>query len=377
MKAGRIGALLVTSHSDRPEAETIIGLHELGFRLHVLCSPRARHLERMRRAGVAVTPLELRGKVDPAAIRLIRGELQGGAYRILHLFNNKAAVNGLLAAWGIPARVVVYRGIVGNESFLNPFSWMRCLNPRVDRIVCVADAVRRHFLDMRLLGLRLSPEKLVTIHKGHDLSWYDFAPVSRAELGLDEGAFLVGCVANWRPRKGIEVLVDAVDRLPDSVDLHLLLVGQLKSEALLQRIRSSRRAARIHVLGHRDDAPEVAAGCDVAVLPSLRREGLPKSIIEAMACGVAPVVTSVGGNVELVEHEASGLVVPPSDADALADALTRLYRDRELRRRLGAAARERIRTRFTIGRTIAETARLYRELAELPLPAPRAVSGLP
>ncbi|HEX6995733.1 MAG TPA: glycosyltransferase family 4 protein [Gammaproteobacteria bacterium] len=358
-----VGALLVTSFSDRPEAETIIGLHRLGFRLRVMSSPRAAHYERMKEAGVSVVPLEFRGKLDTAAIRAIRRELTSDRYDILHLFNNKAAVNGLLAARGVPIRVVVYRGIVGNESFANPFSWMRCLNPRVDRIVCVAEAVREYFLGLRLLGLRVPPEKAVTIYKGHDLAWYDQPPVARPTLGISSHAFVACCVANWRPRKGIEVLLDAFERLPDDVDAHLLLVGNMKNDALQKRLRAHRRAERIHLLGYRRDAAAVVAAADVAVLPSLRREGLPKTVIEAMAYGVAPIVTAVGGSPELVEDGVSGLVVPPGDAEALANALLRLYSDREAARALGAAARQRIASRFTIGRTIAETAQLYRELA--------------
>ncbi len=358
-----VSALLVTSFSDRPEAETIIGLHELGFRIRVMSSPRAAHYERMRRAGVPVVPLEFRGKLDLAAVRAIRRELESGGYDILHLFNNKATVNGLIAARGVPVRIVVYRGIVGNESFANPFSWMRSLNPRVDRIVCVAEAVREYFLTLKLLGLRVPPEKVVTIYKGHDLAWYDQPPVARSTLGVPPDAFVACCVANWRPRKGIEVLLDAFERLPDHVNAHLLLVGHMESEALQKRLRTNRRAADIHLLGYRRDAAAVVAAADVAVLPSLRREGLPKTVIEAMAYGVAPIVTAVGGSPELVEHGVSGLVVPPGDAAALADALLRLYDDRELTRALGAAARQRIGSRFTIGRTIAETAKLYRELA--------------
>ena len=358
-----IGALLITSFSDRPEAETIIGLHELGFRLRVMSSPRALHFERMKQAGVPVVPLEFRGKLDLEAVRAIRRELESGGYDILHLFSNKAAMNGILAARGIPVRIVVYRGIVGNETFLNPFSWMRCLNPRVDRIVCVAEAVREYFLRLNVLGLRVPPEKLVTIYKGHDLEWYDQPPVARSSLGVPEDAFIVCCVANWRPRKGIEVLLDAFERLPDDVNAHLLLVGNMESESVRGRLRANRRAANIHVLGYRRDAAAVVAAADVAVLPSLKREGLPKTVIEAMAYGVAPIVTAVGGSPELVEHGKSGLVVPPGDPDALADALLRLYEDRELARTLGDAARQRIANDFTIGRTIAETAKLYRELA--------------
>lgn len=356
-------ALVVTSHSDRPEAETFIGLAARGVELRVLCSPAAPHFARLEQAGVDVRPFEIRRRFDPDAIAALRRELETGRYALAHLFNNKAVLNGLKAAKGLPVKIVTYRGIVGNESFYNPMSWLRYLNPRVDRIVCVAEAVRRYLLDLRFFGHRLPPEKVVTIYKGHDLGWYTAEPISRRELGLPDDAFLIGCVANWRPRKGIEVLVDACAALRDRRDAYLLLAGHMDAAPLRERIERSPLRERIRLLGYRKDAPRVVAACDVAVLPSLRREGLPKTVIEAMAYAVAPVVTDVGGSAELVEDRRSGRVVPPGDARALGAALVELYERPEERRMLGQAARRRIGECFTIGKTIEQTYELYRELA--------------
>jgi glycosyltransferase involved in cell wall biosynthesis len=260
-------------------------------------------------------------------------------------------------------KIVTYRGIVGNESFLNPFSWMRYLNPRVDRIVCVAEAVRRYFIEMRLLGLKVPIEKVVTIYKGHDLSWYRDTPVDRRALGIPTDSFVVGCVANWRPRKGVEVLLEACRSLPPDASIHVLLVGNMDSPGLKARIDASPYRNRIHVLGFRADAPAVIAACDAAVLPSIKREGLPKTVIEAMAYGVPPIVTDCGGSPELVVDGVSGLVVPVRDPVAISHAIRTLYEDAALRARLGRAARERIRDDFRIEDTVARTLALYRDLA--------------
>ena len=101
----------------------------------------------------------------------------------------------------------------------------------------------------------------------------------------------------------------------------------------------------------------------MAVLPSIKREGLPRSVIEAMAYKTPPIVTDSGGNPELVVDGISGLVVPARDSAAIARAIRRLHDDAELRNRMGAAARERIRTHFRIEDTIAKTEALYRDLA--------------
>ncbi len=90
--------------------------------------------------------------------------------------------------------------------------------------------------------------------------------------------------------------------------------------------------------GERSDIAKIWAKCHIAVLPSFYREGLPKSLLEAAACGRPLVATDVLGCREVVRDGATGLLVPPRDAKALAHALERLARDRDLRRRMGAAA---------------------------------------
>jgi glycosyltransferase involved in cell wall biosynthesis len=359
-----IAVLCVTAHSDRPEAETFIGVRAEGIDVHVMCSPHARHFQRLRDAGVEVTPLEIEHRLDFAAIGRIRTELSTRRYDVIHLFNNKAVLNGLIAARRSATRVVAYRGIVGNVSFWNPICRLRYLNARVDRIVCVAEAVRAYFLSLRFLGRRVPPSNLVTIYKGHDLAWYQDTPTDLTELGVPATAFVVGCVANWRPRKGIEVLVEAFGLLPPDPAFHLALVGDMRSPRLARAIESHRYRDRIHVLGMRQDAPAVIAACNIAVLPSLRREGLPKTVIEAMAYSVPVVVTNVGGSAELVENDRSGIVVAPGDAAALANAILRIRQQPELARELGRRGRDRIRDHFSIRTTIARTAALYRGLAD-------------
>jgi len=358
----KIKVLCMTEDGDRPTVATFVGLARAGVDVRVMCPRPSGSYDALIAAGVRVLDAEFPGRLDLARVRALRAQLRAGRYDILHVFSNRALESGLVAARGLPVRIVAYRGIVGNVSFASPFSWMRFLNPRVDRIVCVADAVRDYFLAMRPKFLRIPADKLVTIYKGHSLDWYRETPADLGALGIPSGAFVVACVANYRPRKGIEWLVDAMAELPESSHAHLLLVGRLDDPRLSRRIARSPAAARIHRPGQRSDAPALTAACDVFVLPSVKREGLARALIEAMAYGVAPVVTDCGGSPELVVDGQSGIVVPVRDARAIGAALGRLHEDPLLRRRLGQAARERIRTHFRIEDTIARTLELYRSL---------------
>ena len=353
--------LCITEDLDHPTTALFIGLRDAGVDLLVSCPANSRYRPMLESAGITLLDLQFSRRVDRPAIARLREEIGKGC-DILHLFSNKALQNGLIAAKNLPVKIVAYRGIVGNVSFLSPVSWMRFLNPRIDRIVCVADAVRRHFLSMRPKFLRMPAERPVTIHKGHSLDWYTAEPADLLSVGIPRESFKIVCVANYRPRKGIEVLVEAVASLPREWNTHLLLVGEMRSGVLDAAIERSGAAARVHRLGYRSDAPAITAACDIFVLPSIKREGLARSLIEAMAYGVAPIVTDCGGSPELVLDGECGIVVPVRDAAALSDAIRTLYLNPELRSRYGRAARCRIATDFRIETTIEKTLALYADV---------------
>lgn len=361
-EARPIRALCITEDLDQPTADTFIGLGRAGVEISVACRRDALRKSALLTAGLRVLDTDIDEWLRPRGVRKFRAELERGGYEILHLLSNKALQYGLRASRGLPVRIVAYRGIVGNVSFFNPIAWRRSLNPRVDRIICVADAVRDFYLSMRPARLRIPAHKLVRIYKGHDPAWYSDPPANLAAFGVPPGAFVVCCTANYRPRKGIEYLVDAIAALPDT-GVHLMLVGSMDDRRLSRRIERSGAADRIHRLGHRDDAPSVVAASHLFVLPSIKREGLARSVIEAMIAGVPPIVTDCGGSPELVVHGECGLVVPVRDSAALADGIAHLYRNPELRRKFGDAAHRRIREHFRIEDTIAQTLAVYRSLA--------------
>ena len=124
-------------------------------------------------------------------------------------------------------------------------------------------------------------------------------------------------------------------------------------------IEQSPYRERIHIAGFREDACAIVAACGCSVLASTKREGLPKTVIEAMACGVPPIVTDTGGSPELVIDGECGLVVRPGNAVALADAIRRLAERRYEAAEMGRKARERIAKHFNIEQTIARTLSVY------------------
>ncbi len=348
--------LVATSHSDRSETYLYRRLRQLGVEVEVLCDPQAERAEALKEGGVPVQTLAYRSRLDFSAVRAIREKLKGGGYDLAHAFNKRALSHVMLAARGLPVKILTYRGIIGNLSRWNPEVRWTFFNERLAGIVCVCDAVRDY-----LLSVGIPAAKARRIYKGHDLAWYQ--PAERTELerlGVPSGAFVVGCAAHMRARKGLNTLVDAVARLPRG-SVHVLLAGVISDPAVRPRIAELGLEAVVHTPGFRDDAAALMGACDLFAMPSLRREGLPRAVIEAMAQGVPAVVTNVGGMPEIVEDGISGRVIEPNDPAALAEAIGFFADNATRRRTFGEQAKERIATAFNIETTIRETLRFYED----------------
>ncbi len=354
-----VGNYDIAVHNIRPEAEAIIGLKRAGLDIEVMTRADCWYSRRMAEFGIRIHDFMPARKFSLTAVRRMRAVLREGRHDVIHLFNNKAIANGVNAAIGLPVKVVTYRGQTGNIYWYDPSAYLTHLHPRVDKIVCVANAVRD---DLRR-QLR-DKSKPVTIYKGHDLAWYEATPpADLTSVGIPEGAFVLGCVANNRPRKGVPVLIEATRFLPPESDVHILLVGGgMDSPQIASLIAASPMAASIHALGFREDVPALISACSASVLPATKREGLPKTVIESMVYGVAPIVTATGGSPELVVDGECGRVVPPSDARALAAAIEDMASDGERRALWGRRARERIGSHFNVRDSIAQHKALYESL---------------
>jgi len=193
----------------------------------------------------------------------------------------------------------------------------------------------------------------------------------------DGDLITAGFVGRLLDDKGIRMLVDAHDQLArNGLQLRLLIAGSPDpanpASISAGEIEAWRSRPNISVLGHVTDIREVWAAAHIGVLPS-RREGLPKSLLEAAACGRPLVATDVPGCREVARENVNALLVPPDDAVALADALAVLIGDRERRRRFGVASRALAEQEFSairIGQAIVE---LYdRLLSGDPLRRPSA-----
>jgi L-malate glycosyltransferase len=358
--------LCITDCQDRPETELFIRLAGLLGNLTVMCNPAGRNYPLLVQAGtINVEPLKIHNRFDRLATSAIRAEVERGDYDIVHAFNTHAVACMLRGARRHRARLLAYRGVTTGVGYLKPECWHTFLDPRLDGVFCVAEAVRQAFLKTRFLCWRFPAAKARTIYKGHDPRWYQVAKVAPGEFGIPAGSKTLCCLSRNSGKKGGLTLLEAFDQLPAVLNCHLLLVGTIAANrGVRSRADRCRFPERIHFAGYRNDAPAIMRGSDLLVSASESGEGLPRVIIEAMCVGTPVVATDAGGTRELVSDGETGWLVPQRDAAALAGAITHALQQPEEMARRAAAARYRIDEFFSPASTACKTLAWYQELIE-------------
>jgi glycosyltransferase involved in cell wall biosynthesis len=239
--------------------------------------------------------------------------------------------------------------------------WLRRLQKLSTAVLTNANAVR----EAVLAEDHFAPEKVRVIHNGVDLN--RFAQRSRDRNWLapssDQERWIV-LVGNMHGDvKGHPVLISAAQSVVrEFPEVRFLLVGdgQRRKDFEEQATRLG-IAKHFLFLGRRDDVPRILSCCDIGVLPS-KAEGLPNAVLEYLAAGLPTIASRVGGNAEIIEDGKTGLLVPPDDPSALADALLRLLRDSNVVADLGRSGQHFVAAEFSFQRLIEKTDQMYTEL---------------
>lgn len=333
-------------NSVRPEAEMFIQMVKQGHQVTVATQGDADYVARFRDHGIKIIDCYPTKKICPKTIRTLHHELKTGKYDICYGFNSKTIPNAAFACIGTQTKMITYRGTTGGLYRHDPTAYLTHLHPKVQGVICVSNAVRD---DVRQHVL-CNPKNVVTIYKGHQLAWYNVDPTTRDSFNLTDDDIIAVCAAHVRPSKGISVLIEATHHI-NNPHFHLLLIGS-GFEPHFDEIKQSPMAERIHIIGHRQDVPSIMAMADFQVQPSISGEGLPRTIIEAMANGTTSVVTTTGGSPELVDDGKTGYVVPVGDAAAFAVAMNKLINDKNKIHQFSVAAKEKLDHEFNATETV-------------------------
>lgn len=338
------------------------------------------HVHRLEAMGIRHVPLRHATRaMAPHRDALALAELVSVFRRlrpdIVHTHNPKPGIYGRLAArlTGVPVVVNTVHGLYALPGDPLP---KRAAVYGLERLAasCSDAELLQNEEDLPVLRrLRVPEARLHLLGNGIDLDRFDPGTVGsatreqlRAELGIGPGEVLIGAVGRLVEEKGYVDLLDAFSLVRRwRPQARLIVVGPgdpQKADALTpELLQWAEREHGVQFLGHRDDVDRLYTAMDIYVLAS-RREGFPRSAMEAAAMGVPVVATDIRGCRQVVEHGVTGLLVPPGKVGALAEALSALVADPGQRQAMGIAGRCKARREFDQGRVIAITLEVYRRL---------------
>jgi glycosyltransferase involved in cell wall biosynthesis len=378
MKHQPIRVLHVITGLSTGGAETMLlkiltGMSKSGF-IHRVISLTGRGevgplIEKM---GIPVIALNMpRGVPSPAIIFRLIGEVRRYRPDIVQTWLYHSDLAGLIAAkvtgikhvlWNIRCSFMgedYYRGasgfVIKALGYLSRFPSTIIVNSRAGRDLHIK------------LGYKTRHWEI--IGNGFDLERFrpdpQFRNRLREALGVDQNTFLIGLIARWDPIKGHDVFFKAAQILEaDGVSVHFVLVGEGCSDGNpdIEALIPDNLKASVHLLGRREDIPEINAALDVACCTSYG-EGFSNTIGEAMACAVPCTVTDVGDSAEIVAN--TGFVVPSGDADRMAEAWAKLLAmPLEERHSLGESARKRIKENYSLEYVTTAYEELYSSLVD-------------
>lgn len=361
--------LHITPTFDRAGAEKqllvlALSLREQGFDVHVAALVRGGPLHGdFRAAGIPTTVIGKRLRADPVALARLARHIARLQPDLVHTWNYDAGAYGRLAARAAGVRRIV-AGQYGIDRWKTSWQWFvdRRLAQFTDRYVVNGAALRDYGADHGL-----PPDKFTVIHNGVEPA--RASDVTRAELlaklHCPPDARLIGCVGRLAPPKRVKDLIWAADLLRVLHDnLRLLVIGDGPERAALHQFaRLASDLGHIRMLGPRHDVWRILPHLDCFWNGS-GYEGMPNAVMEAMAAAVPVVASDIPGNRELVVHGETGYLVPIAGRAARARHTDQIFNDANLAARLGAAAKARIQSNFSVTENVRQHVELYRELLD-------------
>lgn len=336
-------------------------LADRGHQPFLAARPGTQLLQQAGESGLPALPLAISGDLNPILLFRLAALLRKHAIEIV-IANTARDIRiaGIAARFSGGASVLglhqVDRPIKNKWNYRLTFNWF------ADTVVVNSQATKR---TLREHNPWLSQDKINVVPHGIDPARYQAGgpKILRSSLGLPPEAFVLGFVGRLSGQKGVSVLLQAMTSIARThPDVHLVIAGIGTLEKKVREfIKSSGLKDSIHLLGFRDDIPELMPNFDLLLVPSLW-EGFGLVVVEGMAAGVPCIASDVSSIPEIIDSGTSGILVPPGDAGALAEAVDRLRRHDALRSRIGQIGRERVEERFTVERMMSTYEKIFADL---------------
>lgn len=322
--------------------------------------------DRLAAAGVEYRAFGFRLRSAPLAVLRIYAFLKREKVDILHMHMYHAALYGRIA--GLLARVPVMITTDHGKGMWKK-SWQVAFERYMVKHTALRIGVSQDIADIIRDRERVPDEKLMVVRNGVNAGRFRAGEAERAsvrtELGVPEHTFLVGTLARLVEPKALHVMIEAISIASENLaGIRLIIVGDGPLRAELERRASDLKVGdRVTFTGARSDIPGLLAAMDAFALSSIR-EGLPISLLEAMAAGKPIVATRVGGIPDVIADREDGLLVEPNDPKAFAGAICDLAADADLASRLGRRAAEKAESDYSVKATARKLEEVYARLSK-------------
>lgn len=328
--------------------------------------------EKARAKGLTFYEIEERGKFDLRVLYALKEIIVKHSINIIHAHDYKTDLFAYLLRLWLRQRLTLLSTahawvMVGVKGDL--YRWLDLLlMRRFDHLIAVSHATKNEMVEAGI-----SPELISVIHNAIDTEvWRPFQKnqAFRDELGISWSALVVGYVGRIMPEKDLNTWLRTAALVGRQYpEAQFVLVGEGKDGQTLRQLTDLASTlgltGRVHFPGYRENLLPVYASFDVFFLSS-RREGLPNSILEAMALGVPVVTTDVAGAKELVVDKKTGYVFPQGDVENLASAIVSLLSNALFKKQLGQAGRERVEKEFSFSTRLRCVEEIYARVLKRP-----------
>jgi glycosyltransferase involved in cell wall biosynthesis len=339
---------------------TVLGLRAIGHRTFLAAHPQG-ELRRRASEGPDLIPFVPRSELDLTAAWRMTRIIRDVRPTIIHAHDpHGVAVAALALSYQTfdPHPILVASRRVDFHLRNNAFS--RWKYRQVRAFLCASDAIRQMLIEQGVEAART-----ITVHEGIDLAHVAAAPRVNVHEAywLPHNAPLAGAIGALVGHKGHRYLIEAAAQVVREVpDARFVILGEGDLRGPLEKLIADLHLEKHVILGgFRPDVLSLLKGFDLFVMPSVT-EGLGTSLLDAMACSKPIVASRVGGIPEVVMDGKTGILVPPKDADLLAEAIVRLMQDRAEAAAMGDAGYARVTERFTVERMVEETLAVYERL---------------
>lgn len=333
-----------------------LGMRARGHRVFITASPKSLLLSKAEKASLEVIPIELEHKYPWVFWRMVSIFNQKDV-DILNTHSSSDSWLGILAAKLSKRRPLIIR----TRHLSTPISknlWSRLIYDLLpDALITTGEEIRRQMI----LENNYDGDKIFSIPTGVDLEQFDPEKIKPC---LPRKGLAVGMIGVLRSWKGHQYFLKAIPLILDKIpDAQFYIIGdgpQLNN--IKKTIAELKLQNKVLLLGHRENVPEIMASLDILVHPSYGHEGVPQTILQALAMNKPVVATQVGSIPEVIIEKQTGLLVPPCDAAKIAERVIEIYKDPELRQRLRQNGREYIKEKYSYKTMLDRLEDLYSDL---------------